>query len=66
MTKHLTERIATTLGWPEADVLSFSLPSLRAMVRPVSPKLAYEITQVMQGPDYHVDRRPLPRRRRRY
>jgi len=64
MTKHLAERIATTLGWSEADVRSFSLPSLRAVVRSVSPKLAHEITQVMRGPDYYVDRRPRPRRRR--
>ncbi len=40
-------RIAQTLGWTEDQARSFSLPSLRELVRPVSPKLASEITVAM-------------------
>jgi hypothetical protein len=38
------ERIAAALGWTLKETQSFSLASLREMVRPVSPKLAHEIT----------------------
>lgn len=40
----LHERIAVSLGWEVCDAQSFSLPTLRDLVRPVSPQLAYEIT----------------------
>jgi hypothetical protein len=43
----LHERIAHALGWPLKDATSFSLPALRDLVRPVSPKLAAEITTEM-------------------
>jgi len=64
VTPHMTERVAKVLGWTEAEVQSFSLPTLREVVRRVSPKLAYEITQVMRGPDYYLGT-PLQKRRRR-
>lgn len=48
----LHHRIARALGWTLPDIQSFSLPSLREMLRGVNPKLAYEVTCVMRGPDY--------------
>ena len=45
----LHERIAAALGWTVAQAQSFSLPSLREMVRPVSAKLAHEITQEIRS-----------------
>lgn len=42
---NLHERIAAALGWPLRDVQSMSLASLRELVRPVSGKLADELTQ---------------------
>ncbi len=54
MSPHLRERIAATLGWTPGDVDSFSLLTLRDLVRPVSPKLANEITLAMGSPSYIV------------
>lgn len=48
----LHERIAQALGWPLRDVQSFSLHALRDLVRPVSPKLAHEITAVISSGRY--------------
>lgn len=48
------ERIARALGWSLADVRSFSLPSLREIVRPVSPKLADEITRIIRTGEHLV------------
>jgi hypothetical protein len=45
----LHERIAEALGWTVEQTRSLSLPSLRELVRPVSMKLAYEITLQIQG-----------------
>lgn len=45
----IKERIATCLKWTVADVNSMSMQSLRELVRPVSQKLAAEITQVVQS-----------------
>ncbi len=45
----LHERIAAALGWTVSDARSFSLSALREMVRPVSPKLAHEIIQVIHS-----------------
>jgi hypothetical protein len=50
----LHHRIARALGWSLADAQSFSLPSLRELVRKGHPKLAHELTQVMRGPSYYV------------
>jgi hypothetical protein len=50
----LNERIAQALGWPLKDVQSFSFQSLREVVRPVSPKLAHELTMSIQG-EYIID-----------
>jgi hypothetical protein len=47
MTLH--ERIAEKLGWTVQEAQSFSLPALREVVRPVSEKLAHEITLVMNN-----------------
>jgi hypothetical protein len=44
----LHERIAKALGWTVEEARSFSLPALREVVRPVSMKLAYEITLQIQ------------------
>jgi hypothetical protein len=40
----LHTRIATALGWTEREVRSFSLLTLREILRPRHPKLADEIT----------------------
>ena len=64
MTPELEDRIAQALGWSLADVRSFSLPTLRDFVRPVSAKLAHEITLTMQGPDYVRGPVQKPRRGR--
>ena len=45
----LHERIAEALGWTVEQARSFSLPTLPELVRPVSMKLAYEITLQIQG-----------------
>jgi hypothetical protein len=45
----LHARVAHRLGWTEEQVRSFSLPALRDLVRPVSEKLAHEITLAMRG-----------------
>ena len=45
----LHARVAHALGWTEAQAKSFSLPTLRDLVRPVSAKLAHEITLAMRG-----------------
>lgn len=47
---NLHERIAATLDWTVAETQGFSLPTLREMVRSKSPKLAREISLVIQGP----------------
>lgn len=44
----LHERIAAVLNWTVEEMRSFSLPALRDLVRPVSPKLAEEITFAMR------------------
>lgn len=41
---NLHQRIADALGWTLAETQSFSLQALSDVVRPVSPKLAHEIT----------------------
>ena len=45
----LHERIAEALGWTVSETQSFALHALRDLVRPVSPKLAHEITTTIQG-----------------
>lgn len=47
MPPELVERVAVELGWTTEQVQSFSLPSIRDIVREVSPKLAHEITLAM-------------------
>jgi len=48
----LRERIAAALGWPVEDTYQLSAHSLRDLVRPVSPKLAHELTQEIQSGRY--------------
>jgi hypothetical protein len=48
----LHDRIARTLGWSAEDVRSFSMQSLRDLVRPVDPDLAKEMTLVIQSGQY--------------
>lgn len=43
----LHARVAHALGWTEVEATRFSLPTLRDLVRPVSAKLAHEITLAM-------------------
>jgi hypothetical protein len=43
----LHTRIATALGWTEREVRSFSLLTLREILRPKHPKLAEEITRLV-------------------
>lgn len=47
--KMLHEKIAKALGWSLSDVKSFSLQSLRDLVRPVDSALAEEITKAIQN-----------------
>jgi hypothetical protein len=56
MTHDLRVRIAKALGWTQAEVGQFSLPALREMVRPVDPKLAERISEVIAG-GHHITRR---------
>jgi hypothetical protein len=44
----IQERAAKALGWSLQDVQSMSLASLREQVRPVSPKLAHELTEAIR------------------
>ncbi len=55
----LHQRIAEALGWSLEDVQSFSLPALRELVRPVSPKLADHITETIHL-GMHVVRGSVP------
>lgn len=48
----LRQQIADKLGWTLEETMQFSLPSLRNIVAPISPKLAHEISCAMQGPEY--------------
>jgi hypothetical protein len=47
--EELHTRIANTLGWKKSEVRSFSLAYLREMVRQKNPKLAGQISDVIQG-----------------
>lgn len=51
----LHERIAAALGWSLTDVQSLSILSLREMVRPVSEKLAAELTAMHASGSHIVD-----------
>ena len=52
MTDELRARVAAALGWSVADTQSLSIPSLRELVRPVSPKLEHELTVLMHSDLY--------------
>lgn len=56
---NLHERISICLGWTVDETKTFSLSTLRELVHPISPKLAYEITLVMRDPVGDYDR-PTP------
>jgi hypothetical protein len=56
MTLH--ERIAEALGWTVKETQSFSFQTLRDLVRPVSPKLAHELTVAIQTGSYLVETEP--------
>jgi hypothetical protein len=58
---NLHERVAEALGWTVSEVQSLSLSSLREMVRPVSPKLAHELTLATQNPQSLVKPRKVRR-----
>lgn len=45
----LHARIAAALGWTDVEVRSFSLLTLRDIVRPTSQKLAHEIDCVLKS-----------------
>lgn len=42
------ERIAKALGWTIEETKSVSLASLRELVRPLDPKLAEDISEMIQ------------------
>lgn len=48
----LKERIAQALGWTVEQTNTFSLHALRDLVRPVSPKLAHELSEAIQSGSY--------------
>ncbi len=48
----LHDRIAKALGWSTRDVQSLSMQSLRDLVRPIDPKLASEMSYVIQSGAY--------------
>lgn len=50
----LHERVANALGWTLAEAQSFSLQSLREVVRPVSAKLAHELNVAIRSGSYIV------------
>jgi DNA-binding cell septation regulator SpoVG len=50
---NLHARIAQALNWKEEETKQFSMQSLRDLVRPISPKLAQEISQAIQSKDYY-------------
>ena len=45
----LHARIAAALGWSEKDAQSFSLLTLRELLREKHPKLAAEITETVRS-----------------
>lgn len=49
---NLHERIAKALGWEVEEVRTMSFQTLRELVRPVSDKLAHEITQEIESGRY--------------
>jgi hypothetical protein len=51
---NLHQRIAKALNWELSLVNSLSLYSLRELVKPVSPKLASEITKAIHSESYIV------------
>jgi len=51
----LHERIAEALGWSVKDTQGFSFQTLRDLVRPVNPKLAYELTEAIRTGSYLVE-----------
>lgn len=46
------ERAARALGWSVRDTQSFSLQTLRDMVRPVDPALAEEMSEAIRSLSY--------------
>jgi len=58
----LHERIAEVLGWSIADVRSFSLATLREMVREKSPKLHRQIGEVLASGAHLYEDVSSPRR----
>lgn len=60
----LKERIAQALGWTVAETNSFSLQTLRELVRPMSPKLAHELEQAIQSGAYVTANQPKRKLRR--
>jgi hypothetical protein len=60
----LHDRIAAALGWTPGQARSFSLNTLREVVRPVAPALADEISALIRSCAHYT--RPAPARRRRW
>lgn len=52
------ERIALTLGWTVEETKSYSLAALRDLVRPVSAKLADEISREIHRGGHVVEQEP--------
>ena len=62
MSDELCTRIASALGWSESDVRSFNILALRDIVRPVSQKLADELSALHRSGDMILIREPKRRR----
>lgn len=56
MSPTLHDRIAQALGWTVPEAQSFSIAALREFVRVKHPKLAAEISDVIQSGSHIVDR----------
>ena len=59
---NLHERIAETLGWTVKEAQSFSLATLREVVREKNPKLAHVISDVIQNGEHIYVKVPEKRR----
>ena len=59
----LRKEIAAILNWSEADINSFSLPSLGELVRPLSPDLAARIAAYIAKGNHIQGARHYPKKR---
>lgn len=65
-TRSLCERAAKALGWSEQDAMSFSLPSLRELVRDKDKTLAQDISECLRTGAHIVSDRTHTRTKSRW